>query len=153
MDRISDHITYKEATKSLDAIRFGIVNTPDQRQLGNMKRVAQHSFEPCRAELGHLPIYVSSFFRAPALNIKIGGSRNSFHCHGMAMDLDADVFQHHTNKQIFDYFYYTGNFTELVWEYGTEEEPAWVHVAYAANDSRKMIKRATDSGIITFDLY
>ena len=153
MEKISEHITLREATKSLSAIRHNIANVPDQRQLGNMRRVAEHCFEPCRAALGNRPIYVSSFFRSPELNIKIGGSRTSFHCHGMAMDLDADVFRYHTNREIFDYFYQRGDYTELIWEYGTEQEPAWVHVAYAANDRRKMTKRATPGGIITFDLY
>lgn len=153
MERISDHITYHEATKSVSAIRHGIHNVPDPRQLANMQRVAQRCFEPCRAALGDKPIYISSFFRSPELNIKIGGSKTSFHCHGMAMDLDADVFRHHNNKQIFDYFYQSGEFTELIWEYGTEQEPAWVHIAFSANDRRRMVKRATRSGIITFDLY
>ena len=46
MDKISDHISYKEATRSNTALRRGIENIPDVEELENMKLIAEKVFEP-----------------------------------------------------------------------------------------------------------
>ena len=79
MDRISKHISYKEATRSNTALRRGIDNIPDVEQLENMKLIAEKVFEPLRKHVGG-PIKINSFYRSPELNIAIGGSKNSQHC-------------------------------------------------------------------------
>ena len=48
MERISKHISYKEATRSTTAIRLGIDNKPFEYELGNMKAIAENIFEPLR---------------------------------------------------------------------------------------------------------
>jgi len=142
MENISPHISYQEAIRSETATRLGLDNRPNKKQLASMKIVANTCFEPARTHFGGLPIYVSSFIRVPLVNKYAGGSATSFHPLGQAIDLDADVFKHQTNKEIFDFFYYGGApYTELIWEYGTTENPAWVHVAYNPKDPRQMVKR------------
>ena len=42
---ISEHISEKEATKSVTALRLGLDNTPDGDTLTNMKTVAEMMFE------------------------------------------------------------------------------------------------------------
>ncbi len=44
--KISDHISYEEATRSRTAIRLDIDNTPKQYELTNMYGVAINIFEP-----------------------------------------------------------------------------------------------------------
>ena len=46
--KISKHISYKEATKSITAIRLGINNTPNSNALSNMIKIATKIFEPLR---------------------------------------------------------------------------------------------------------
>ena len=46
MDKISDHISYKEATRSNTALRRGIDNIPDVEEIENMKLIAEKIFEP-----------------------------------------------------------------------------------------------------------
>ena len=70
---ISEHISEKEATKSVTALRLGIDNTPDGDTLNNMKLVAEKIFEPLREWVGG-PIKINSFYRSPALNEAIGGA-------------------------------------------------------------------------------
>ena len=82
MKNISDHITYKEATKSITAKRNGIENAPDPEQLLNMKFWAKEIFEPLRKYLGNKAIGIVSFFRSTILNVLIGGSKGSQHCKG-----------------------------------------------------------------------
>lgn len=156
--KISENVSFIEATKSQSAVRLGIKNVPTEFQLNNMKVVANACFEPLRAEFKSKPLFISSFLRVGELNVAVGGSRSSFHVHGMAIDIDGDYFSHHCNKEIFDFFYKGGApYTELIWEFGTLARPDWVHVAYNPLDERKMAKRIfKERGrrrTVPFDLY
>lgn len=134
---ISDHISYKEAIRSNTAVRYGIENRPGEIALLNMKNVARILFEPMRKYF-QVPIYISSFFRSPELNRIIGGSENSSHMMGEAIDVDADVFNKRlrdgellTNRDIFHYLLNESeSFDQLIWEYGDKDGPAWVHFSY-----------------------
>jgi zinc D-Ala-D-Ala carboxypeptidase len=84
---ISKHISEKEATKSITALRLNIDNTPNGVTINNMKVLAEKVFEPLREWVGG-PIKINSFYRSRALNEAIGGSTLSQHCQGRAMDID-----------------------------------------------------------------
>lgn len=146
MERISDHITYEEAVKSQVAITYGIANVPDKDSLQRMKLVASKIFEPTRKGLGDRPIFVSSFYRSPEVNRKAGGSPTSDHPKGKAIDMDGDVFQIPSNKDIFKFIYENVTFDQLIWEFGTDENPAWVHVSYDPNHNRNQVLRAYPGG-------
>ncbi len=127
---ISRHISYSEATKSAAAIRLGIANTPDAEELENMQELARVVFEPLRAHFG-VPIPITSFFRSRELNAAIGGSLSSEHCYGRAMDLDMDGMPGDiTNADLFHHIREHLPFDQLIWEFGDERQPAWVHVGY-----------------------
>ena len=141
MDNISKHITYSEATSSYLALKYGIINIPNEFQLKNMILLAEAIFEPLRAFVGR-PIAVTSFFRSKALNSKLKGSRTSQHManNGAAMDLDADVYGYITNKDIFDYIRENLDFDQLIAEYPDDKgNPAWVHVSYKEKGNRKQV--------------
>jgi len=135
MDRISKHISYKEATRSATALRLGIENIPNQYELQNMEIVAKKVFEPLR-EAVDAPIKINSFFRCEELNKAIGGSTKSQHCQGRAIDID-DVYGSVSNA--FMYYYIKDNldFDQLIWEFGTDHNPDWVHVSYVDADSNR----------------
>ena len=141
MEKISKHISYKEAVRSNTAKRYGIDNTPNKEQLSNMKRIANFIFEPLREGLGNLPIFISSFFRSRRLNEKVGGAFLSDHINGNAIDLD-DILGYHTNAEIFWYIYYNLDFDQLIWEFGDDENPDWVHVSYRgkSRNRRRVLK-------------
>ena len=139
MENISKHITYEEATRSNTAKRLGVDNTPDDKQLVAMKLLATRIFEPLREHFGVM-IYISSFFRSSALNEAVKGSKTSQHMTGEAMDIDAHIFGGLTNKDIFNYIKDNLEFDQLIWEYGTSDEPDWVHVSYTSDKpNRKQI--------------
>jgi len=145
MSRISDHITYKEATNSYTAKRKGIENKPNDLQLRNMRLLAEVIFEPLRKALGGSPIYIASFFRSEKLNEEIGGADNSQHManEGAAIDLDNDGYEGvPNNKEIFDYIKDNLPFDQLIYEFGTDENPGWVHVSYNIGNNRNQILRA-----------
>ena len=135
MERISAHISYKEGTRSNTATRRGIDNTPSDYELTNMVGIAENVFEPLRMWVGG-PIRINSFYRCEDLNRAIGGSSRSQHCQGRAMDLD-DVHGHKTNAEMFRYIKENLNFDQLIWEYGDEENPDWIHVSYVSEDQNR----------------
>ena len=132
---ISEHISYKEGVDSRTATRLGINNEPNDEQMDNMCLIAQEVFEPLRMWVGG-PIKINSFFRSPKLNKTIGGSTKSQHCHGQAIDLD-DTFGRATNAEMFDFIKEHLDFDQMIWEFGDEDNPDWVHVSYVSENKNR----------------
>ena len=135
MENISKHISYKEATRSNTALRRGIENIPDVEELENMKLIAEKVFEPLRKWVGG-PIKINSFYRSPELNVAIGGSKKSQHCHGQAIDID-DTYGHRSNASMFKHIRYNMDYDQIIWEFGDEKNPAWVHVSYVSEEKNR----------------
>ncbi len=146
MSIISKHISFKEATRSQTATRNGIDNIPDFYQLTNMKVLAQWIFEPLRRWVGGA-IRVNSFFRSTETNRLIGGSSRSQHCDGRAIDID-DTYQHKTNAEMFHFIRENLDFDQLIWEFGDDENPEWVHVSYVSDEQnrKKVLKAIRENG-------
>jgi len=135
MNRISKHITYKEATRSVTALRLGIENKPSEYELQNMELIAEKVFEPLR-EAVNSPIKINSFYRSEELNKAIGGSSRSQHCQGRAIDID-DFYGYVSNSYMYYYIKDNLDFDQLIWEFGTDTNPDWVHVSYVDGDSNR----------------
>jgi zinc D-Ala-D-Ala carboxypeptidase len=133
--KISDHITYAEAIHSQTAKRKGIDNTPNPNQIEAMKLLAEKVFEPLREWVGG-PIKVNSFFRSPDLNTAIGGSKTSQHCKGQAIDID-DVYGYKTNSEMYHWVKENLSFDQMIWEFGTDTQPNWVHVSYVSEENNR----------------
>jgi zinc D-Ala-D-Ala carboxypeptidase len=137
MKRISEHVSYDESVKSDVAIKYSIVNKPNDQQLMAMSNIANNVFEPLRTELGNKPIGITSFFRSIQLNSKIGGALTSQHCSGEAIDIDADVYNNGiTNSDIFFYIKDKLEFDQLIAEFPSKGIPSWVHVSYRDGNNR-----------------
>jgi zinc D-Ala-D-Ala carboxypeptidase len=143
--KLSKNLSLAEVTKSTTASRLGINNTPDDWTIENLRAVAESIFQPLRDSFG-VPIFVSSGYRSAELNKAIGGSKRSQHVQGRALDLDADVFGSCTNAQIFDYIRKNLEFDQLIWEFGTEDNPDWVHVSFVrdGNNRGRCLKACRD---------
>jgi len=128
MEKISKHISYKEGVYSTTALRRNISNNPNEEQLNNMKLIAEKIFEPLRTWVGG-PIKINSFFRGADLNKAIGGSTRSQHCKGQAMDID-DTFGYKTNAEMYHYIKDNLDFDQMIWEFGDDNNPNWVHISY-----------------------
>ena len=146
--QLSKNLSLKEVTKSNTAIKYGIDNDPNEIHLRSLKDVANRIFQPIRDHFGK-PIHVSSGYRSPELNSRIGGSKTSSHCQGQAIDIDADLTDGLRNREIFDYIRKNLDFDQLIWEYGNEFEPNWVHVSYdrKGNRNQVLVCYRTDEGI------
>jgi hypothetical protein len=135
MQRISKNISYKEGVYSITANRLGLENKPNDEQLANMKTIAEKVFQPLREWVGG-PIKINSFFRSPELNKKIGGSKTSQHCKGQAIDID-DVYGYKTNAEMYAWIKENLNFDQMIWEFGTDMNPNWVHISYVSEEDNR----------------
>ena len=135
LGKISKHISGREAIESYTAKRRGIENIPSEYQLTNMVVIAENVFEPLRKWVGG-PIKINSFFRSPELNKAIGGSSKSQHCEGRAIDID-DTYGWKSNAEMYNYIKNNLDFDQLIWEFGTDDNPDWVHVSYVSVDGNR----------------
>ena len=132
---ISKHISDKEGVYSRTAIRLDIDNVPTKKHLANMVELAENIFEPLRAYVGG-PIKINSFYRSPELNKAIGGSTKSQHCYGQAIDID-DTFGRMTNAEMYDFIKEHLDFDQMIWEFGNDNNPDWVHVSYVSPEQNR----------------
>jgi hypothetical protein len=133
--QISKHLSLAEVSRSETAKRRGINNTPSGEHLENFKKLAENIFEPIREHFG-VPIHISSGYRSKELNAAVGGSSSSQHCQGEAIDIDMDGTSI-TNAEIFNYIKDNLNFDQLLWEFGNDTNPDWVHVSYESTGKQR----------------
>lgn len=133
--KISKHISLKEGVYSTTALRLGLNNDPSDDHLKNMKLLSEKIFEPLRMHVGG-PIRINSFYRGSKLNKAIGGSTKSQHCQGQAMDID-DTFGVMSNSNMFNWIKMNLDFDQMIWEFGDEDNPNWVHVSYVSPERNR----------------
>lgn len=149
--KLSKNLTLNEVTNSGTAKRLGIDNNPTPEHIENLKILAEKIFQPIRDHFKK-PIRVSSGYRSKALNEAVpGASKTSQHSVGEALDLDQDGMNTGvTNKMVFEYVKNNLNFDQLIWEFGTDDNPDWVHVSYKAKGpQRKQILKAVKVNGVT----
>lgn len=123
MTNLTPHFTLEELTHSQTAARKGIDNTPTGQELKNLQRLAE-TMEQVRVILTDKPILVSSGYRSRPVNSAVGGSQNSAHLSGLAIDFTCPGFgtplqvcraiEPHVTKLQID---------QLIYEFDT-----WVHL-------------------------
>ena len=131
MIRFSKHVSWKEGTYSRTGERLGLDNTPNEKQIECMKDISENLFEPLREWVGG-PIKINSFFRGRKVNTAIGGSTRSQHMKGQAIDID-DTFGHKTNAEMYHYIKDNLDFDQLIWEFGDDENPNWLHISWVSH--------------------
>jgi zinc D-Ala-D-Ala carboxypeptidase len=128
---LSKNFTLSELTKSSYAVRNGLSNIPSSIEVANLKALCVNVLQPLRDKFG--VVNITSGYRAPAVNIGIGGSRNSDHCRGMAADLEIPGV---SNRDVVSWIRLNLPFKQLILEYG---DAGWVHVSYDPRDLRKEV--------------
>ena len=143
--QLSKYFTLAELTPSSTAKRLGIKNEPTPAHLECLKLLATNVLDKVREHFGK-PIWISSGYRCKALNdVTPGSSATSQHCSGEAADLDQDgKGTGVSNKMVFDYIKDHLTFDQLIFEYGTDANPDWVHVSWeSTGKQRKQVLRCT----------
>ena len=142
---LSKHVTLAEFQDSLTATTHGINNKMNESQIASAKLLCENVFEPLRIHL-NTPIAISSAYRSVQLNKMIKGSLSSQHCKGEAMDLQigSNGFNFIKNKLQFD---------QLIWEFGNDENPSWVHVSYSSRNRGQVLKATKKNGKTIYSNY
>lgn len=121
--RLTEHFTLAEMVVSQTASRKGIDNTPGQKEIVALTMLCREVLEPVRKHFER-PVIVTSGYRSPALNKRIGGSATSQHCKGEAADFTVPGV---SNFELCKWMERNLNYDQLIYEYG---ESGWVHVSY-----------------------
>jgi hypothetical protein len=142
--QLSKNLALAEVMRSETAKRKGISNMPTPEHIENFKLLAEKVFQPIREHFG-VPIILSSGYRSKELNTAVGGALSSQHCTGEAIDIDMDGTTV-KNAEVFNFIKDNLNFDQLIWEFGTDSNPDWVHVSYeSTGKQRKQILKAVKS--------
>ena len=137
--RLSENFTLEELT----ATGTGLSNVPPPDARATLKELVDNVLQPARDAIG-LPVTVTSGYRSPAVNRAVGGAAGSQHTRGEAADLQcAD------NRRLFEAIRGGLLFDQLIWEHGTDDCPAWVHVSYKTQGNRKEVLRTVDRDGVT----
>jgi hypothetical protein len=137
---LSKNFTLSELTKSADAIRKGLDNTPSQEAVDNLTLLATNVLQPIRDHFNK-PVTINSGYRSKAVNASVGGSATSDHCKGMAADIEiVGIDNAALAKHIVD----TYKFTQTILEFYTPGIPdsGWIHVSYDVNNLKGQVLTA-----------
>ena len=131
--KITEHFTFDEVTFSETASRHGIDNTPPDELLPNIQRMANF-MEQVRYVLGGRPIHITSWYRSPEVNAKVGGSSpTSAHQRGLGCDFKCP--QLGSPKRVCEEIAQSNlDFDQLIHEYGR-----WVHIGLAEGNRRQLL--------------
>lgn len=135
--KISKKYSIADVTRSDTATRRGFTEqfTPEQRVIDNAKLVCENILDKIP-----YPFFISSFYRCPRLNKAIGGSATSDHMEGCAVDIDSQ--NNLSNKHIFEWIRDNCDFDQVIYEFGNETNPDWVHVSFRKIGNRKQVLKA-----------
>lgn len=142
--KLTANFSLAEMTKSDTALRLGMDNIPGPEEIANMTALCECVLQPIRNHYG-TGVKVNSGFRHPDVNAKVGGSKTSDHCKGMAADIEIPgVANADLAKWIVDHL----EFRQVILEFYTPGIPdsGWVHVSYNPGDNKKQVLTAVKEG-------
>lgn len=138
---LTTNFTLAEMIKSETALRHDMDNTPGDAEIASLKLLAEKVLQPVRDHYGK-GVKVNSGFRHPEVNAKVGGSKTSDHCKGMAADIEIPGVPNH---ELAEWIQANLEFTQLILEFYTRGVPdsGWVHVSYDPANLKKQAMTAT----------
>jgi zinc D-Ala-D-Ala carboxypeptidase len=138
--KLSPNFSLAEMVKSDTALRLDMDNTPGDEEIANMIALAENVLQKVRDHYGK-GVKVNSGFRHPDVNAKVGGSKTSDHCKGMAADIEIPGV---ANADLAEWIVGNCDFRQVILEFYTPGIPdsGWVHVSYNPDDNKKQVLTA-----------
>jgi hypothetical protein len=139
--KLTDNFSLAEMIKSDTALRLDMDNIPGPEEIENMTRLCECVLQPVRNHFGK-GVKVNSGFRHSNVNAKVGGSKTSDHCKGMAADIEIPGV---ANADLAKWIVDNLEFRQVILEFYTPGVPdsGWVHVSYNPSDNKKQVLTAT----------
>lgn len=145
---LSKNFTLEELTKSEYAIRNNIKeqNNPTSDIIGNLKKLCINTLQPLRDKIGS-SIKVTCGYRCKRVNEGVGGAKSSQHLEGKAADIEYYIGNLECNL-ILTKIILQNNipFDQMILEFGTKQNPAWIHISYNEGKNRGEILEANKIG-------
>ena len=112
-----------------------IDNAPNYQQKENLRLLANDVLEPISRQFGEL--IITSAYRSPELNQKVGGSRTGVHPRGMAADI-VPVTGTKNLLEVANWIRDNLAFKQLILEmWRPEANRGWIHVSYDKANNKK----------------
>ena len=138
--KLSPNFSLAEMIKSDTALRLDMENEPDNDHIDNLTALCENVLQKVRDHFGK-GVKVNSGFRHPDVNAKVGGSKTSDHCKGMAADIEIPGV---ANADLAEWIVENCEFRQVILEFYTPGVPdsGWVHVSYNPDDNKKQVLTA-----------
>jgi hypothetical protein len=133
--KLSRHFALEELTHSQTAARNGLDNTPSAQVKANLVHTAK-GLEKIRALLGSRPLLISSGYRSPAVNALVGGSENSAHMTGYAVDFICPGFGSPLGICKLLASQASFQFDQII------QEGTWVHISFDPRSRRQLLTKS-----------
>ena len=135
-----DHFALKDIFHSNLAREENIENLPDEEQFRNAVRTLS-IVDSIRFWLD-VPVTISSGFRGPALNARVGGKADSYHQRGLAADLVSSRMTTQTMMEGIVAMCDDDDYTDIASEirkviYEIKKKTTWVHISVFAPDAER----------------
>lgn len=135
--KLTEHFALEEFTRSTTADRLKIDNSVPADLMQNIQLTAI-KLESVRKVLDK-PINITSGYRCPALNARVGGVSTSAHTKGLAVDFHSS---YGTPKEICQRLIDAGvQFDKLI-----QEHNQWVHIGFSTTYNRQIVLTAVKDG-------
>ena len=129
---LSKNFSLEEMCRSNTASVRGLPNVPNAEQVKNLQQLCENVLQPLRNHLGK-PVVINSGFRTQAVNMAVGGAKNSQHTKGEAADIKCKDYPY--AKEIYTWIMDNLKFDQLILE--RNGNAVWVHVSYRAGKNRQ----------------
>lgn len=130
--KLSKNFSLEEMCRSNTARVRGLPNVPNAEQVKNLQHLCENVLQPLRNHLGK-PVVINSGFRSQAVNMAVGGAKNSQHTKGEAADIKCKDYPY--AKKIYAWIMDNLEFDQVILE--RKGKAVWVHVSFRTNGKNR----------------
>ena len=130
--KLSKNFSLEEMCRSNTARVRGLPNVPNAEQVKNLQQLCENVLQPLRNHLGK-PVVINSGFRSQAVNMAVGGAKNSQHTKGEAADIKCKDYLY--AKEIYTWIMDNLEFDQVILE--RKGKAVWVHVSFRTNGKNR----------------
>ena len=131
--KIGKYLTTSQIAYSSTALHHNVNNTIPAGIFPAVEITINKLYDPIRDQFPD--IVLNSFYRCEILNVLLKGSKTSQHCKGEAIDIN-----HPDAKSVFEWIRANLKFDQIVYEFGDDNQPEWIHVSYGKKLRGQILK-------------